>query len=92
MGGSSLFIQSTNSEFRDEVLGARLEIGNELEDELFSQQSRLRNQNPTLFVRKRALEMRLLCGIPSTHPIAHNQGCVRPERSPESCDNPSRPG
>ena len=43
---------------------------NELEDELFSQQSRLRNQNPTLFVRKRALEMRLLCGIPSTHPIA----------------------
>ena len=49
---------------------------NELEDELFSQQSRLRNQNPTLFVRKRALEMRLLCGIPSTHPIApppHNQ-------------------
>ena len=26
---------------------------NELEDELFSQQSRLRNQNPTLFVRKR---------------------------------------
>ena len=49
MGGSSLFSHSTNSEKKFLVPDSK--IGNELEDELFSQQSRLRNQNPTPFVR-----------------------------------------